>query len=186
MNEEIESLQKQLVACRERLTAARRRLPSEPVEDYTLRRADGSAVKLSELFAGKPDLLVIHNMGRRCAYCTLWADGFTGFTPHIQSRAALVLVSPDEPTVLAEFAQSRGWNYPLASAYGTSFIRDLGFESNDGMAQPGVSALRREGGAITRVARDSFGPGDAYCSIWHLFDLLKDGANGWEPKYQYA
>jgi predicted dithiol-disulfide oxidoreductase (DUF899 family) len=31
-------------------------------------------VRLSELFAGKADLILIHNMGTTCPNCTLWAD----------------------------------------------------------------------------------------------------------------
>jgi hypothetical protein len=38
----------------------------------------------------------------------------------------------------------------------------------------------------TQVARDFFGPGDLYCSAWHLFGLLKDDEDGWEPKMVYG
>lgn len=40
-------------------------------------------------------------------------------------------------------------------------------------------------GSITLVASDVFGPGDNYSNIWHVFDLLRDGSNGWEPQYKY-
>jgi hypothetical protein len=43
------------------------------------------------------------------------------------------------------------------------------------------------GGTITRVARSrQLGPGDPFCPVWPLLDLLKDGPNGWEPKYHYT
>lgn len=52
--------------------------------------------------------------------------------------------------------------------------------------QPGVSVFRRnEDGGITRVAKDHFGPGDFYCGVWHLFDLLADGPAGWNPQFEY-
>jgi hypothetical protein len=42
---------------------------------------------------------------------------------------------------------------------------------------PGVSALRKtEGGAIERTGRTRFGPGDDFCALWPLFDLLEGGA----------
>jgi hypothetical protein len=51
---------------------------------------------------------------------------------------------------------------------------------------PGVSTFRKTPkGAIVRIAKDYFGPGDPYCSIWHLFDLLAEGPAGWEPKFEY-
>ena len=30
-----------------------------------------------------------------------------------------------------------------------------------------------------------FGPDDDFCNVWHLFDLLPEGSNGWAPKYEY-
>ncbi|TVS08776.1 MAG: DUF899 domain-containing protein, partial [Phycisphaerales bacterium] len=48
---------------------------AEPVGEYAFTTSDGE-VSLADLFAGKRDLLIIHNMGKRCSYCTMWADGF--------------------------------------------------------------------------------------------------------------
>ena len=51
---------------------------------------------------------------------------------------------------------------------------------------PGVSTFRREPtGGIARVAQATFGPGDPFCSVWHLFDLLDEGANDWSPSTPY-
>lgn len=186
MDAEISRLEQELQACRTRLLEARRRRPPQPVKDYALTRPDATRVQLSALFAGKPDLLLVHNMGRKCPYCTLWADGLNGFATHLQSRAGFVLASPDDPATLAEFAASRGWRFPIVSTKGSTLPRDLGFERGAGDVLPGVSALRRRpDGSIERTSSASFGPGDLYCAIWHLFDLLEDGANGWEPKYVY-
>lgn len=187
MDAEIARLEQELAACRTRLLEARRRRPPHPVKDYDLFRPDSTRVRLSALFAGKPHLLLIHNMGRKCPYCTLWADGLNGFTSHLQSRAAFVLASPDDPATLSEFATSREWRFPVVSTQGTSLSRDLGFERGPGDVLPGVSALHlRPDRTMERTSSASFGPGDLYCSIWHLFDLLEGGANGWEPKYVYA
>jgi hypothetical protein len=62
----------------------------------------------------------------------------------------------------------------------------MGFRSEKGWL-PGVSTFyRNDDGSIVRVARAGFGPFDAFCSAWHLFGLLKNGVNGWEPKYRYG
>ena len=40
---------------------------------------------LLDLFGDRDTLLAIHNMGQGCRYCTLWADGFNGLLPHLES-----------------------------------------------------------------------------------------------------
>ncbi len=189
LEREIASAQDDLEAARRKLVKLRRQLPPEPVEDYELKNADGP-VKLSELFGGNEDLILIHNMGAGCSNCTMWADGFNGVYDHLQSRAAFVVVSPDTPEAQQAFARKRGWRFPIYSAEGTTFVKDMGFqwEEETFMSgfQPGVSVFRKEeAGRIVRVAKDSFGPGDPYCGVWPLFDLLPDGPAGWDPLFAY-
>lgn len=183
---EIEELEQQLKTTRGRLAQLRRELPREVIENYDLKDANGGSVTLQELFGDREDLLVIHNMGVSCPYCTLWSDGFNGVSDHLQNRAALALVSPDSPSTLKKFRESRKWEFPCISAAETSFIKDLGFESDDGSPSPGASALRLEGGQIYRISKSTFGPGDDFCAVWHLFDMLAEGSNGWQPKYNYS
>jgi len=160
---------------------------SEPpeVQDYRFLTLDGD-VSLSELFGDRDDLIVVHNMGRGCAYCTLWADGFIGLAPHLTSRAAFVISSPDDPEAQRDFARSRGWPFRMVSLHETRFAQDMGFADDKGNFMPGYSTFHRDkNGRISRVAHDFFGPGDVYCGIWHMFDHLADGANGWFPRFDY-
>jgi predicted dithiol-disulfide oxidoreductase (DUF899 family) len=186
IDEQVGKLGAEREALNVKITELRRTRPPEPVADYTLHASSGEEVKLSELFGDKNDLLVIHNMGPGCSYCTLWADGFNGFTPHLEDRAAFVVISPTTPEKQRKFAEGRGWTFKMASAEGTTFIKDMGFEPNPGEVWPGVSTFRKQDdGSIIRVSRDYLGPGDVYCSVWHLFDMLADGVNNWEPKFKY-
>ena len=180
---EIEGLERELVEKQERLAEMKRELPPEGVQDYTLQTQKGPA-KLSEFFDGKPDLIVIHNMGRGCTYCTLWADGFNGVHRHLENRAGFVVISPDSLEIQREFAESRGWKFRMATGQGSSFIEDMGFKGEKGW-MPGVSTFRLEKGQITRIAKAPFGPGDPFCGVWHLLALLKNGAGDWQPKYTY-
>jgi predicted dithiol-disulfide oxidoreductase (DUF899 family) len=184
IDEEIAALEKEVVSAKEKLTEARRRKPHQEVSDYDLVTSDGVPVKLSELFGDKEDLIVVHNMGTGCAYCTLWADGFIGFTPHLSDRAAFVVVSPDKPEVQKNFAGKRGWNFRMVSTHDSEFNRDMGYQKGDD-PWPGVSTFKKIDGKIYRIADTSFGPGDEFCSLWSLLDLLADGVNNWEPKYFY-
>ncbi len=189
-DKELEAAYKELDRAQKRLAELRRQLPHEAVSDYELQGPDGP-VNLSALFGEKEDLILVHNMGSGCSYCTLWADNFNGVADHLQDRAAFVLVSPDSPAEQQAFARGRGWRFPLYSAAESTFTADMGFQSTAGgfMSgyQPGVSVFRKnEDGSITRVAKDHFGPGDSYCGIWHLFSLLPDGHDGWNPQFEYA
>ena len=56
----------------------------------------------------------------------------------------------------------------------------------DGRAMPGVSVFKRNGGKIMRVADTAFTQGDDFCSVWHLFDLIPEGAAGWQSRFRYA
>ncbi|MES2619416.1 MAG: DUF899 family protein [Bacteroidota bacterium] len=176
---------KEIEEKRTKILELRKQTDLEPVKDYALKDWNGKEVMLSSLFDERDELMVVHNMGKRCVYCTMWADGFNGFTLPLNDRMPFVLVSPDAPEVQKEFAESRGWKFSMLSADGTTFIKDLGFEPQPQKYWPGVSALVRKDGKIYRASYDRFGPGDYYCSPWHLFDLFPKRSNEWQPKYEY-
>lgn len=180
----IRALEAALIRQHEKLAALKRSQPREAVADYTL-AGPGGPVKLSALFGKKRDLIVVHNMGRDCRYCTMWADGYNGLAPHLSDRAAFAVVSPDSVAVQRKFAASRGWTFPLYSGKGLTFTHDMGFMPKPGEPKPGVSTFRLVRGKIFRVTHAPFGPFDVFCATWHFFALLADGVDGWAPKYRY-
>jgi predicted dithiol-disulfide oxidoreductase (DUF899 family) len=186
---EIEQLFQEIQAKRNQIIELLKQNP-EPIErQYSFVDWSNDRVQFSELFGDKDDLIVIHNMGKGCVYCTLWADEINGVRGHLSNRASLVVINPNKPEVQKEFATSRGWQFRMLSDQDMDFTYDMGFATEkDGKryAQPGFSTFHRDaGGKITRIGYDEFGPGDQYSSVWHYFDLLKDGANEWEPEYSY-
>ena len=156
----------------------------EIVKDYEFATPEGPR-KLSELFGGKDDLIVIHNMGVACSYCTLWADGFNGLYPHLANRAAFVVASPDPPEVQKKFAQGRGWRFPMVSLRDKAFAADMGYHTKDGY-MPGISVFRRDDGRIIRVSDAGLQPFDDFCTAWHILDLLPGGVGSWQPKFSYS
>ena len=183
---------KQLAAYREQIAELRRKMREvqaaiepDPVANYVLATPSGPR-SLADLFGDRRDLFVIFNMGTSCVYCTLWADGFNGFYPHIADRAAFVVASPDPPEVQQRFAAGRGWQFPMVSHRDTTFAADMGYRSTEGRWKPGVSAFKRDGARILRVADTGLEPGDDFCTLWHLLDLLPEGPADWHPKYSYA
>jgi len=183
---QIMALEEKIRDEKKELAALRKTLKPVEVPDYVFKAHDGSEVKLSEMFGSRKDLIMVHNMGKGCPYCTLWADGFVGFTRHIENRAPFVVISKDPFDIQRDFYNSRGWNFRMYSSHGTTFNRDVQFETETGGQMPGMSTFfKDENGRIFRAAYTYFGPGDDFCALWHMLDLLKDGQAGWEPKYFY-
>ncbi|HMQ70231.1 MAG TPA: DUF899 family protein [Ignavibacteria bacterium] len=178
IEKEIQEIDKQIETIRKKRIELNSRLAEMSVKDYILKDRNGKDVKLSEMFGAGKNLILVHNMGKGCSYCTMWADGFKDTYKEIAKKVPFVLVSPDSPEVHKEFAESRGWDYPTYSAAGTDFIFDMGYDFiKDGKHNywPGVSVFEKDDdGKIKRIAKDYFGPGDFYCNIWHFLDLLPD------------
>jgi len=182
-SEKLAHCRQQIAELRHKMRELQRSVEPEEVGDYEFSTVEGR-VRLSELFGEKEFLFVIHNMGAACRNCTLWADGFNGIFPHIENRAAFVVASPDEPAAQQKFKATRGWRFRMVSCRTTSFARDMGYWSDDGWL-PGVSVLRKSGQRICRISDAGFQPGDDFCAVWHFFELLPEGAGGWQPQYKY-
>lgn len=183
--DEIHGVEHQILILREKLAQLRSKL-SETVEDFEFEEWNGP-IRLSELFGEKKDLILIHNMGAACRYCTLWADGLNGILDHLSSRASVALVTPDEIDEAMKFAESRHWHFHMVSDTARTFTERMGYWNVEGKsALPGISAFRlEEDGRIVRTGTASFGEFDDFCAAWHIFALLKDGSAGWEPQYRY-
>lgn len=186
VDKEYERIWKNLQKSQQELVDYLKSRPKEKVNDFILKNSNGD-IKLSELFGDKKELMIIHNMGKSCAYCNLWALSFTGLYPHFQDRAPFVVISPDPPEIQKEIINERNYSFPMVSAHGTNFINDMGFyHEENGHYRPGFSTfLKDEDGIIYRIAHDFFGPGDLYNPLWHMIALLPEGENKWTPKFKY-
>lgn len=185
----LETLEQEIAGKHDERRELLKQLAGEKVQNYALKNWNGGITSLSDMFGDRSELIIVHNMGRSCPYCTLWADGFNGVAHHLNNRVAFALVSPNSPEIQKDFAESRGWNFTMYSTEGSGFTRDLGYEiDHEGQPYqlPGVSVFTKDAeGNITRASRDFFGPGDPYAGIWHLLDLLPNGPDGWHPKFSY-
>lgn len=181
--ERIAELEGQIFTLTAELQALRKTAPASPVRNYAFATLDGETDLLS-LFGEQSQLLAIHNMGQGCRYCTLWADGFNGLLPHLESAFSVVLVSKDAPAVQRRFAASRGWGFRLASHGGGDYIAEqtvMPGESN----MPGAVLYERDGDRILRKNSAIFGPGDQYCAFWSLLGLAGLGAEDFTPQFRY-
>ena len=180
---EIQKLEHEIMEKVARLNELRKGATPTPVKNYQFKTLDGQA-SLLDLFAGKTMLFAIHNMGQGCRYCTIWADGISAFLPHLESEFAVVLLSKDPPETQRAFANSRGWRFRMASHGGGDYIREQSVCEGENNS-PGIVCYQRKGDEIFKLNAANFGPGDLFCSIWHILSLAGVGEEQWTPQYSY-
>lgn len=181
--EEIRAVEREIGKLVTKLTSLRKAHRGQKVRNYGFADLEGET-SLRDLFGDKDRLLMIHNMGQGCRYCTLWADGFNGLLPHLESAMAVVLVSKDPPAAQRQFANSRGWRFRLASHGGGDYIQEQTVTNGEDN-MPGAVLYERDGDAIYRKNECVFGPGDLYCAMWSLLGLAGLDASDWTPQYRY-
>ncbi len=154
-----------------------------PVDDYVFNTMSGETT-LSALFADRDRLLVIHNMGQGCRYCTVYADGVNGVLHHLENAMSVVLVSKDDPDVQRRMANDRGWRMRLASHGGGAYM-DAQCSMAGYKNYPGAAVYKKEGGRIFRIGRTAFGPGDLFSPVWPFLGLAGMGEEDWTPQFTY-
>jgi predicted dithiol-disulfide oxidoreductase (DUF899 family) len=180
---EAETLEAEIMEKAQKLTALRAAETPVEIRDYEFETLSGKTT-LSALFAGREKLLLIHNMGQGCRYCTLWADGINGILNHLEDAFSVALVSKDPPDVQRRLAQDRGWRFRMASHAGGAYLKDQSV-GPEGANYPGCVVYEQKGGRIFRRSKTAFGPGDLYSPMWHFLSLAGIGQNDWTPQFHY-
>lgn len=179
----VQELEKQLFDLTVELHNARCAAVPQSVPDYRF-QTDSGDVLLSELFGDNERLLVIHNMGQGCRYCTLWGDGFNGLVPHLESAMSVAMVSGDSPDQQRRFANSRQWRFRMASHAGGDYLREQ-VATDDYANAPGAACYQKRDSGIVRLNSTLFGPGDQFSPQWHLLGLAGIDMQSWTPQYRY-
>lgn len=178
--------EKELTRARDALSAARRDLPWEKVEDYVFDGPSGK-VRLSDLFAGRSQLVVYHLMfhpewSAACKSCSFWADNFANIIVHLNARdVSMAAVSRAPIEKLEAFKTRMGWSFPWVSCGAEGrFNRDLGtaFTKED-LAEPGKNynyGSSRFGGedapGLSVFVNDSEGLFHTYSAYARGLDML--------------
>ena len=181
--DDIAALEMQIYELTMKLNKLRQAASGGEVRNYRFATQSGE-VSLLDLFGARDTLLLIHNMGQGCRYCTLWADGFNGFLPHLESAMSVVLVSKDAPELQRRFANSRGWRFRLASHGGGDYMIEQSVQEGGGN-MPGAVVYTREGNTVRRKNAVVFGPNDRFCSAWNLLAMAGLDEGSWTPQFNY-
>ena len=176
--------EKALTRRHDELSRTRRELPWVKVEtDYVFDGPHG-AVTLSDLFAGRTQLMIYHFMFgpdwvEGCPSCSMVADNIDGARVHLAQRdTTLVMVSRAPIAKIEAFKQRMGWKTPWVSSNGSTFNWDYHVSfTKDEMA----SGEMFYNFGVNRFPSDE-APGtsvffkDAGGSIFHTYSTFARGA----------
>ena len=186
-----------------RLGAQRRALPPGPVvEEYRFRDANGTEVRLIDLF-GPHDTLVSYfwmygpERARPCPMCTNWLGAVNGNAADIAQRVALKIIGRSNVERQQAFAAERGWRDLQFVQTIDDYATDLGLINADGTENPALVVFKRDGDAVrlfwaSAMRREMADPGqdprDApdIASLWSILDLTPAGRpEDWYPSLEY-
>ncbi|MCE8011521.1 DUF899 domain-containing protein [Billgrantia desiderata] len=173
---------------RDRLNAARRRLPMTEVRaDYVFEGPQGEATLL-DLFEGRRQLIVYHFMfgpdwEAGCDGCSWVVDAMT-HPAHLNARdTSLVLVSRAPLEKLQRYQARMGWQHPTwFSSLNGSFNQDMGVTScnchapdTDRGERHGISVFLRDGERVFRTYFSGKRGVEYLGSLWTYLDLTPYG-----------
>ena len=202
--------EKEFTRARDRLSEERCNLPWVRVEKtYVFDGPDGKE-SLSDLFAGRSQLVVYHFMfdpgwEEGCKSCSFWADNYGGAIAHLNQRdVTMVTVSKAPLAKLEAFRKRMGWTFKWLSSSATDFNRDYGVsftpdERESGRAfynyrlghiggeMPGLSVFYKDGSGAVFHTYSCYARGlDMFNSAYQLLDLVPKGRDEADLPYTMA
>jgi predicted dithiol-disulfide oxidoreductase (DUF899 family) len=214
LRKELLTQEKELIHQKDRVNAARRRLPMVKVEkDYTFDGPEGK-VKLLDLFKGKHQLIVHHFMfdpawEKGCPGCTGHVDSFGDLSDLEKRDTTYVIISRAPLEKLTKFKEMKGWTLPWYSSFGSDFNYDYHVTLDDAVMPmeynytsegaskgegPGFSVFFRVGDEVyhtySRYARGMESITDSYDFLdltpYGRQEDFEDSPAGWPQKPTYG
>ncbi|MDH3228988.1 MAG: thioredoxin family protein [Alphaproteobacteria bacterium] len=192
--------EKEFTRARDALSEARRQLPWVKVDkDYVFEGPDGQET-LSDLFAGRSQLIVYHFMfgpdwEEGCPSCSYLADHFDGAIVHLNHRdVSMAVVSRAPLDKLEGYRKRMGWAFKWLSSLGSDFNQDYhvsfaaddlakgavyynygtgGFPSEEA---PGISVFHKDANGDIFHTYSAYARGlDMLIGAYNLLDLVPKG-----------
>jgi predicted dithiol-disulfide oxidoreductase (DUF899 family) len=193
-NEALRAKEKQATRERDALAAERRRQPMmEFSADYEFEGPDG-VVSLTDLFEGRPQLIVYHFWlppdGDPCGGCSMFTDQVSELA-HLNARdVTFAIVSRAPQDQIAALKQRMGWEMPWYTVVGEEFQKALGTDQYFAL-----DVFLRDGDQIFLTYATTGRGVEALGSVWTFLDLTPLGRQEeWEdtppgrpqsPPYQW-
>ena len=142
--------EKEFTQLRDQFNRERRELPWVKVEkEYRFDGPEGEET-LSDLFAGRSQLVVYHFMfhpdwDTGCKSCSFWADNYNGILTHLQQRDVThVTISRAPLAKLNAFKQRMGWQFKWVSSARNDFNHDYAVSFTQGEIESGAQVYNFE------------------------------------------
>jgi predicted dithiol-disulfide oxidoreductase (DUF899 family) len=185
--------EKELTQAREALSEQRRNLPWVKVDKNYVFDAPHGKVTLTDLFKGRPQLVVQHVMfapewDAACKSCSFWVDGFERMVPHLAARdTTMAAVSRAGVAKLEAFKTRMGWTFDWVSSGTNDFNADYGvtftgaqIETGQPMYNFGTTPIYGEElPGISVFYRDESG------AVFHTYSTFARGLDMMNAAYQY-
>lgn len=185
--------EKEFARQREELSRQRRALPWERVEKNYVFAGPSGPVTLSDLFAGKSQLIVYHFMfapgdSEGCPHCSFWADNFDGIDVHLAQRdVRFVAISRAPLAQIAPFEQRMGWNFTWLSSFGTDFNYDFDVSFTPEQLAAGEDFYNYRRGNAGMPDREGISVfyRDEHGDIFHTYSAFARGIDPVNGAYQF-
>lgn len=176
--------EKEITRARDRLSAQRRELPWVKVEKSYVFDAPEGRVTLSDLFAGRSQLLIKHFMmgpgqQHQCVGCSFEVDHVEPALVHLENHDVSYAAVARAPLAEIEaYKQRMGWRFKWVSSYGSDFNYD--FNVSFTKEQLAATGGRLEDGSANSVFyRNPSG------EIFHTYSAFGRGAEEVLTTYMY-
>jgi predicted dithiol-disulfide oxidoreductase (DUF899 family) len=194
--------EKAMLKARDELSRHVRDLPWVNVDKaYVFDGPDGKET-LSDLFAGRSQLIVKHFMlgpgwEEGCLGCSFGADQYNGSVPHLVNHDVMVAAVSRAPWAeIAPFQRRMGWQFKWVSSFNSDFNYDFhvsfteadrvrgkafyNFETQDFMGEemPGMSVFYKDGAGDIFHTYSVFARGsEQVAGVYGLLDVTPRGRN---------
>jgi predicted dithiol-disulfide oxidoreductase (DUF899 family) len=184
--------EKELTRLRDQLSAERRELPWVRVDKEYIFEGPEGRESLSDLFAGKSQLVVQHFMfgpdwEAGCKSCSFWADNYNGIVVHLMQRdVAFVAVSLAPFDRIEAFRRRMGWSFKWVSSHGSDFNHDyhVSFTPEE-LAGEVYYNYTRQKMPVTELPGTSVFTKDASGTVFHTYSCYQRGLDMMNAAYHY-
>jgi predicted dithiol-disulfide oxidoreductase (DUF899 family) len=185
--------EKEFTHLRDELSQQRRDLPWKRVEKaYVFEGPDGKET-LTDLFAGKSQLIVHHFMlgpgwDAGCPSCSFWADNYNGICIHLKHRdISLLAISRAPLASLEAYKQRMGWSFKWVSSFETDFNFDFNASFTPEEVANGTAFwnYRRQKPGSTEVVGFSAFYKDPDGQIFHTYSCYQRGVDMINGAYHF-
>lgn len=182
--------EKEFTRQRDELARQRRELPWVKVEKSYVFDSPNGKESLSDLFAGRSQLVVDHFMfgpdwNEGCPSCSFWADTYDGNVVHLEHRdASFVVVSRAPLEKLEAYRKRMGWHFKWVSSLNNDFNRDYHVSFTPEQQKTAVYNYKAgDAGSSELPGVSIFAKGDDG-QIYHTYSCYARGLDNLNGAYQ--